>query len=81
MYFVWFCLFRSRRKSRRSDLSLFFWWLGGKKLPFLSFLFGSWCCCWRPGLCIVFRVRALLAHDAELGSVKGSVDRGQTDCL
>jgi hypothetical protein len=74
MYFVGFCLFRSRRKSRRSAVSLFFWWLGAKKLPFLSFLF------WQLVLLLatltVHRVPCdSVAHDAELGSVKGSVDR------
>jgi hypothetical protein len=48
--------------------------LGAKKLPFLSFLF------WQLVLLLatltVHRVPCdSVAHDAELGSVKGSVDR------
>ncbi len=75
MFCVSFCLFRSRRERRRSAVSLFFL---GKKLPFLPFLVlavGA-----VAATLSVHRVSCdSVAHDAELGSLKGSVNRGQKD--
>ena len=70
--------FRSRRKSRRPAFSLFFWWLGLKMFP--SFLF--WQLAMQLATLTWLRVlRDSAAHEAELGRVNVSVDRGQKESL
>jgi hypothetical protein len=60
------------RKTRRSNVSLFFWWLGSKKLPFPLANF------WQlvvglASLVVLCLERESEVHEAEKGVVKGLV--------
>ncbi len=74
------CLFRSRRKRRRSAVSLFFLVVGLEKValpPLFVLSVGA-----LLATLTVHRHRVpcdSVAHDAELGSVRGSLDRGRSD--
>ena len=66
------------RKTRRSDVSLFFWWLSLKKLPFPPANF------WQlvaglASLVVLCLEREREGPEAEKGVVKGSVERQERD--
>jgi hypothetical protein len=73
-----FFLFRSRRKRRRSAVSLFFLVVGREKVVLPSLFLLS-----VGALLATLTVHRVpcdsVAHDAELGSVRESLDRGQRD--
>ena len=65
-------------KTRRSNVSLFFWWLGSKKLPFPPANF------WQlvvglASLVVLCLEREREGPEAEMGVVKGSVERQERD--